>query len=60
MDTVDKAMGFLKTLPKDARVSVNVGAEGAVGRHLRFPHATRKRKGAPSFRAGVVEVRQDA
>lgn len=22
--------------------------------------ATRKRKGAPSFRAGVVEVRQDA
>lgn len=25
MDTVDKAMGFLKTLPKDARVSVNVG-----------------------------------
>ena len=40
MDTVDKAMGFLKTLPKDARVSVNVGAEGAVGRHLRFPRAT--------------------
>lgn len=40
MDTVDKAMGFLKTLPKDARVSVNVGAEGAVGRHLRFGLAT--------------------
>lgn len=40
MDTVDKAMGFLKTLPKDARVSVNVGAEDAVGRHLRFPRAT--------------------
>ena len=60
MDTVGKAMEFLKTLPKNARVSVNVGAEGAVSRHLRFPHATRKRKGAPSFRAGVVEVRQDA
>ena len=25
-----------------------------------FQRATRKRKGAPSFRAGVVEVRQDA
>ena len=33
-------MEFLKTLPKDARVSVNVGAEGAVSRHLRFPRAT--------------------
>lgn len=40
MDTVDKAMEFLKTLPKDARVSVNVGAEGVVSRHLRFPRAT--------------------
>lgn len=40
MDTVDKAMEFLKTLPKDARVSVNIGAEGAVSRHLRFPRAT--------------------
>ena len=40
MDTVEKAMEFLKTLPKDARVSVNVGAEGVVSRLLRHPKVT--------------------
>ena len=33
-------MEFRPTLPKVARVSGNIGAEGTVGRQLRFPRAT--------------------
>lgn len=40
MDTAEKAMEFLKTLPKDARVSINIGAEGVVSRLLRHSKVT--------------------
>ena len=56
---------FAAGLPRLARLLDEI-AFGAIGRVVPVPAgedgygATRKRKGAPSFRAGVVEVRQDA
>lgn len=39
MSTIEEAMEFLSTLPRDARVSISIGADGATARALRFPHA---------------------